>query len=192
MSIYNRKYDVLFCHNPKCAGSSMERREFLGGSGHWPIWTWGKWINGLGQIFKFGFVRNPLDRVVSAFFHEPNITRFDQNKKGFKKFLKKLKGDWQDPPYNYPSVSSLPYHHHFLPQWYFLCDRDKKIAVDFVGRFENLKEDWKTVCDKIGVSDELEHTRKSDHLPYGEYYTPMYEKIVRNIYKDDFKIFGYD
>lgn len=192
MSRYNREYDILFIHNPKTAGTSMERREFIGGGGHYPIWGWEKFINGLDRIYKFGFVRNPLDRTVSAFFHKPNVTDYNQNKPGFKEFVRELGEKWEEPPYNYPEVTNLFYHHHFLPQWYFLCDKNKQIAVDFVGRFEHLKRDWKKVCEKLKVSDELGHYRETKHKPYQDYYDKTTEETVRDIYKKDFKIFKYE
>ena len=34
---------------------------------------------------------------------------------------------------------------HFIPQSEFICNNDGKIMVDFIGRFENLNEDLKTL-----------------------------------------------
>ena len=190
MSIYNRELDTLFIHNPKTAGTSMER--IIGGGGHYPIWIYHRFVKGLDDVFKFGFVRHPLDRFVSAFFHQPNVVGVEHNQEGFNKFVEKIKDKSLNPKKDYPHLSGWTIHHHFLPQWFFLCDfKTKEVAVDFVGRFEHLERDWGKVCDTVGVDDRLAHLRTTDHKHYKEYYTPETEKMVRQLYKEDFEIFNY-
>ena len=42
--------------------------------------------------------------------------------------------------------------------------------VDFIGRFENLNNDLKTICENINVEyTPLPHKNKSTHKPYQEY-----------------------
>jgi hypothetical protein len=64
--------------------------------------------------------------------------------------------------------------------------------MDFVGRFENLGEDWLELCRKLGIPEEpLPLYNTSKHKHYTEYYNDELIKIVRNMYIEDVKNFGY-
>ena len=93
---------------------------------------------------------------------------------------------------------------HLIPQHDYLCDSKGKILVDFVGRFENLQDDFDKVCDKIGMPrTKLPHTnttkyiKKSgggwelDNKHYTEYYDEMTKDIVAKQFKRDIQYFGY-
>ncbi|NIA68516.1 sulfotransferase family protein [Pelagibius litoralis] len=88
------------------------------------------------SYFKFAIVRNPWDRAVSIYKYSGH-----HKKCSFRDFVHNhLPGSmWQD-------------RHWFVgPQTDFICDRDGKLAVDFLGRFENLKSDFKKICAHVGL-----------------------------------------
>ena len=67
-----------------------------------------------------------------------------------------------------------------------------KMAVDFIGRFENLQEDFNVVCDKIGKDRSvLPHVFQTKHAHYTQYYNDRAREIVGQIYQSDIKFFKY-
>ncbi|EOI5271974.1 sulfotransferase family 2 domain-containing protein [Campylobacter coli] len=195
---FHDKYKCIFIHVPKVAGSSIER----------VIYQTDKWLVGhrkandymifnkdkFESYFSFGFVRNPYDRVVSAYHYlkngggtlgdekwaKENIYKYSS----FKEFVLDLK----NPKIQNKILNWM----HFIPQYKFLCDNESNILVNFTGRFENLEEDFKKILKILNRKDQLMHINKSNHVDYKNYYNDVMYKIVREIYRDDFEIFDYD
>jgi len=150
-------------------------------------------INNLYQkdytnYFKFGFVRNPWERAVSDFNwflgekYKPEIqgsfTDYLLVRNGFEKI--KIK---QEKTYRYD---------HTIPQYDFLFDSNGNQLVDFIGKFENLQNDFNIVCNKIGIQQQqLPHFNKSKHKHYSEYYDKETRQIVEEKYCKDIEVFGY-
>jgi hypothetical protein len=72
-----------------------------------------------------------------------------------------------------------------------LSDSSGKIIVDFIGRYEFLKDDFNTICQKIGVSAVLPHIHKSKEMPYQDYYSKETEEIVSELCREDIEFFNY-
>jgi len=132
----------------------------------------------LAQMFTFAFVRNPWDRLVSWYsfmVQTPDhrrhrlVTRLGS----FEAFLRfEVKRDKSS-------------------QYRMLSGADGMLLVDFVGRFENLRNDFDIVLNRLGISAELPRTKVSKHAPYQSFYTPETAALVERHWHDDVSHFGY-
>ena len=78
------------------------------------------------------------------------------------------------------------------PQIRLLVDQDGRLALDFVGRYEDLQASYDAVCDRIGLArSELPVKNRSDHRPYTDYYDDELRERVAEFYADDLAAFGY-
>ena len=120
------------------------------------------------DYFKFSFVRNPWDRLVSVYFNRKKwgVTA------NFNNWLKSVsKSDW-------------------LVQLDWISD-DNQIIVDYVGRFETLSNSFIEVCNKIGTRISLPHLNRTHHLHYSHYYNSDSVNMVEHLCKKDIDAFGY-
>jgi hypothetical protein len=142
--------------------------------------------NEIGQkqfetYFKFGFVRNPWDRVVSLYERNEAIQLRD--KMTFEQFV-----DW----IQYSSatcVHSSP--HRYQLDWF--VDPNGYVLADFIGKFERLDEDWEKIAQKLGIADKLPHRRANPReRHYREYYNPRTQEVIANKFRIDIEKFGYE
>lgn len=183
----------IFVHIPKCGGTSIERffLSHYGVSNDWgrrfplealPIEAKAEFCIGFQrkqhmslndfplaaqeEYFSFAFVRNPWDRIMSAYLYAERLG----HKSTFKSFLK-----------------SNTFNDHRKTQSSFLNKN-----IDFIGRFENLQEDFNLICQKLGFeSKKLPHENKTIHEHYTKWYTDENKKLVQDRYSEDIEAFNY-
>jgi chondroitin 4-sulfotransferase 11 len=137
-----------------------------------------------GDYFKFAFVRNPWDWLVSRYHWSRDRQHlFDYS---FHEMLWRLKNRVR-------LAESEPWleERALLPQ----LDRlaiDGAVAVDFVGRFEDLQGDFDKVCARLRIEARtLQHVFATNHVPYIEHYDDETRRIVEQLYAADIAAFGY-
>lgn len=189
------RHQCIFVRIPKCATRSLAKSLFGDkGGGHTDILAY-RMIFGnqrFERFFKFGFVRNPWDRVVSAFHFlkdgglNNNDARWAERHlasySDFGSFVKQ----WVDP-------ESVRSRIHFRPQYEFLCDESGKLLVDFVGYYENLEQDFAYVQRRLGLSAELVYTNRNRtrSRDYREHYDEESAAIIADVYREDINQFQY-
>lgn len=131
------------------------------------------------SFFKFAFVRNPWDWLVSDYHF---IKQFGSNK--FRHRIIKLLSFEQFVIYKFLN----PLRNY---QKDFVIDNGGSIIIDFIGRFENLENDFALICKKIGIQEQLPHLGRSKHLQYKNYYNEKTKKLVYKAYRGDIKLFNY-
>ena len=183
---------TIFIHIPRTAGSSISSLGIKEIYGH-VTYNWYKKRdpNKFAEYFKFTFVRNPWDRLVSAYFflkgggsnsfdklwYKKNISLYDS----FDEFVCKWVND--------KNVNSWI---HFIPQYKFIFDKDANNQVDFIGKFERLEKDVHFICDKLRINESIPHFNKSSRGDYRTYYSTKTKEIVAYVYRDDIKKLGYE
>ncbi len=128
--------------------------------------------------YKFCFIRNPYDRLISGWYHV--------NK-------------YKIPLDNYLNIKTycndVDYIHVFMPQVKHIINEKGKIGVNFIGRFENLEDDFQLVLKNLGVKQILHTPTKTmnvrDHKHFSEYYNPSILAKVNQILREDFIMLPY-
>lgn len=183
--VLDRFSDFVFLPHNKCAQRAIVRESSLtdrvvvkkDDKGLWNLTA----VNYPWQsAFKFTVVRNPFDRVVSAFFYLKSIRqpKIDAHI-SFCDFVK--------------SVGYLPtFDPHFdlmTPRIYY---RGQSV-VDFVARVEQLQLDWFDICSGIGIKyAQLPFVGLSDQRDhYSRFYDEETKRKVGSMYADDLQMFKY-
>ena len=197
----NIKKKCLFVHIPKTGGNSVDvaltvrrHKEYLrrGAPFHLsPSHITAVQIRRLikpelwNTCFKFAFIRNPWDQRVSQFFHQKKglgeggrRASIARTSKGFKHFLMNWGLD----------ITTMQ-----RTQMDYIVDKQGKVIIDFVGRFENFEEDFKYVCKEAGYKPRpLPHHNKTKHKHYTEYYTDETREIVAKKFRKDIAYGNYE
>ena len=126
--------------------------------------------------------------MVSYFnWRSQDLQNVDVQGRTFKEWLRFLLAD---------DFSSLTLNRSFKygikPQFEMLADGDD-LAVDFVGRFENLQGDFDHVCDLLGIERQtLPHKNAMDRKQhYTEFYDDESRALIEILYPQDIEYFDY-
>ncbi len=189
---------ALFIHVPKTAGTSVQRSLFgreVVGHQTFRQYELASPRRQLTSLFKFAFVRNPWDRLVSAwaFLRDGGYNHWDREwaEKNLAQFP-----DFESFVLRWISRERVENGYgHFRPQVYYLRNGRGRIGLDFLGRFENLAQDFKRVGQLLGCPAMLgshNRTRSRQSSAYRDYYTPRSAEAVAAAYRDDIETFGYE
>ncbi|HWA29876.1 MAG TPA: sulfotransferase family 2 domain-containing protein [Rhizomicrobium sp.] len=130
------------------------------------------------DYFKFAFVRNPFDRFVSYCAFLGREGAFAADPKGYMRAV--IAG------------ARPPYRLLFLPQSDFLVDARGRLAMDFVGRTEDMQASYDAICARIGIpTADLGRVNASRHDRYDTYLDPAMRRWISDFYVRDFAMFDY-
>ncbi|MBX3011289.1 MAG: sulfotransferase family 2 domain-containing protein [Caldilineaceae bacterium] len=195
----SHKHKFIFIHIPKTAGTSIEQVlrdptcQLLPGEwdtahiphaplNHLTLQELADYAcltpTQLKSYFKFCFVWNPWDRLVSEIFCR-----------------------WMSPWFADRTPEQRIRHacalataptgiaNHLRPQCDFI--KANGLAMDFIGRFEYLATDFAYLCHLLGIPATLPHLNRSAHHAYQGYYTADTQALVAATYECDLAAFLY-
>jgi Sulfotransferase family len=164
-----------------------------------------------GGYFKFAFVRNPWDRMVSFYRYLGLSNRMD-----FTPFVTTI---FRNQIWNTGAW--------FVgPQYEYVCNEQGELVADFIGTFENIQSDFDQICQKVGLgaqaiphlnpsteserrgvgpdvllreiglspqdAEGAEAPRAMPLASYQAYYDDTSTQMVADLYRKDIDLFGYD
>jgi len=148
--------------------------------------------------FKFTFVRNPYDRIVSTFFYY---------KQWWLKGRSGLRRRWESKFETLLDFCRFLDSKPFPPLGAYSMTHDKNhmqsgynpqvkwtdgVALDFIGKYERIDRDFRKLCRRIDHPIvELPRLRTTNHDHYDTYYCQESRDIVNRIYREDFERFDY-
>jgi hypothetical protein len=163
--VQKKKYRTSICHEP-AHPTADQIRDFD------PV-AW-------ERHFKFCFVRNPYERAVSHYLWMERVNQeYGKPSRTFLEYLLALQATGKIDEIN--AIPSTMYTLH------------GKVCVDFIGRFENLAEDMKTISTRIGLPpQQLAHAKQAPtKTSYRDWYTTREKALVEAIFGDEIERFGY-
>jgi hypothetical protein len=189
--LVSTKYNFIFVHVNKTGGTSIRKSltqyceggDFLPGHLNFNSKSFNYYLPKLDDTnrkFKFGFVRNPWDKMVSQYFY--NRARWVNRSCSFKEYIKYF-GEGNQISYFGPTCSSF-------------LSTNKTINVDFVGKYENLQNDFDYISEKIGVKKitlphVMKNKRRNKKIHYSEFYDIETRKIVEKKFEEDIEHWKY-
>jgi len=203
-SMIFHQHKAVFFHIPKTAGYAMEQYFAPGDldytvydpgcvfgmkdslmTQHFPYSEMIKLVpqDIMREYFKFAFVRNPWDRLYSAYAYLKEL--HDRLHGGFEPWLRFVCAEVRERKYE-------PGAHH-APQADYLLHEGIEV-LDFVGRYENLQQDFATVCSKLGVAAGQLPVLNKTLLKTGHYsthYSRAMVELVRETYHQEIAFLGY-
>lgn len=124
------------------------------------------------SAFKFAAIRNPWDRMVSAYF-APHRGTVKWDRKAFLSLM-----------YDLPTIR------HYMCEGPLANRLDADL--DFLIRFEQLDRDFDTVCEHIGLPKyKLPKRNQSIRGHYSEYYDDELRSVVARKFKEEIELGNY-
>lgn len=189
---------IVFVHVPKAAGTSINEALYGRFMGHPRAREIVRWAPAsVKALPRFSVVRNPWDRLVSAWrfaragkgvgeSYRAGMVRPERYRVPEFETFERFVTEWLAPR-DLTRLDGV-----FQPQWLFLCDRERQLLVDHVGRLEDLGPTLDFVRERTGRTIDLAQANRSgEAVDYRSLYTPQLADLVGRIYADDVRLFGY-
>ncbi|MFN3233397.1 MAG: sulfotransferase family 2 domain-containing protein [Alphaproteobacteria bacterium] len=186
--------NAVFIHIPKTGGTSIRSLVPGSGKGHATALEYRRANpRKFERVFKFSFVRNPWDRVASAYWFleqggDPDVNDTDKHCEA------------DERAFAFGSTTSLNQfveerlhlcmnQPHFQPQHGFICDAGMNL-MDFTGQYEALDADFEIVRRRLGIKGALPRLNRSRQAVKTDWSRQAHETIG-TLYETDISIFGY-
>jgi len=186
---YFSQKKVIFIHVPKSAGTSVAQALYGRSVTHHTA-DFFRECNPkkFDEYFSFAIVRNPLDRLVSAYEYAKSggtsrVPISNPEKYQVREFstFKKFVMEWL------PTQKKLDFV--FRPQYEFVFDNAGNQLVDVIFDMENIRDVEESLRKNAEIEIEISKTNSSKHKSYKSYYDAETLKAVKSFYAKDFEAF---
>ena len=186
----------MFIHVPKVAGTSINHALYGRTLGHYSaLEIKNKFPTLFNDSFTFSFVRNPWDRLLSA-YHFAKQGRTEtmgmRNSKQYKipefDSFESFVLEWLA----HKNVDELDFV--FQTQSRFLVDVNGELLPDYIGKLESIDESINYIESKINRKLHISHANKVERKgTYRSYYiSQKMVDIVHDKYRSDINLFEYN
>ena len=192
---YWSKAKCVYIHIPKAAGTSINKALYGRTLGHYQAIEIRKRFPELfNKSFVFSIVRNPWSRTYSAYKFakmgrtesmgvknpaQYQIPEFDS----FEQFI----FDWL------MKKNTIECDYIFQPQHLFVCDNKGNLITDFIGKVENISNDFQLISTQLSREITLPFANKTSNINDYKIAYKSNEMIeaVAKIYRKDIELFEY-
>lgn len=193
ISFYKKK-NCIFIHIPKNGGTSFTHAIYGKRVGHFKssevIRLMGK--SDFEKLFSFSIVRNPYDRLFSAYHFakqgggteggvRPNPAFKSSAFSTFDSFVSEWLVHQQER-----EIDII-----FQPQYLFLFDDDMNCLVDFIGKLEKIPETQLFLKQKLNLDLRINFRNVTPEKPRRISIKPETCMLIYQFYKKDFDLFNY-
>ena len=184
--------DAVLIHIPKTGGTSIRKGVW---AGRYDPPAFGEIPAAWQPLFKFAFVRHPFSRFVSAYkmftdgtHNEPDWSMpHDARPLTVAAFIDIVLDDeiiFEERRQRFEEKI----RHHTIPQTHpFNCLG----LADFVGRYENLEQDFASIAARVGVPAQLPHMHRTEHGHWSHCLSQRERDRLWMFYREDFEQLGY-
>jgi len=193
---YTGVHNTLFIHIPKTGGLSIAQSFFGYSSKHYRLCDYSSSNNKVVRnVFSFAMVRHPVDRLISAYNYLKKGGINDNDRNFFEKELSGYE-DFNSFVVGWLSRKNALKYIHFHPQHTFVNSTgnigDKIIKASFIGSFENFENDTAYIKKFLAIDRQIKHINKNNsNLGRSALPEPIL-KIIKDVYTEDFDLFGYE
>jgi hypothetical protein len=146
---------------------------------------------------RFCIVRNPFDRIVSAYYHQLRLIHEKDEAQGWLHNLLRKVSLKKKPELTFKNfvIYLNPKHILTITLKEFICDEKGNFLVDDVLMFEKLERDLPSYLKELGItisSEDIPHLNiTKGRKPYMDYYDDETRKIIEDLYSYEIERFGY-
>lgn len=148
--------------------------------------------NLLSDYHLFTIIRNPWERVLSAFLYLNNGGINLEDAMDGKKYVEKYQGDFNEFIFYEFNKKSILNQLHFIPQLMWIEGPGYEIKVDTILKFRSFTTNLK---DFFALHDRnfqaLPKINSTQHTFYTKYYSLDSREIVRNVYRKEIYLFDF-
>jgi hypothetical protein len=190
----------VFVHIPKAAGISISQSLYGGASCYHTTSSWyalALTLAEIRQFFIYTIVRNPWDRLHSAYHFLKQGGYNDGDRYCWDKYLKKYK-DFNEFAIDLPNAKfAMKNIVHLYPMHHFIELRPGSNILSYLGYYEDLNNAYSHIAERLNqrptASTGLAHQNRTPEKArsYLTSYSNKAIDVVGNLYERDITLFGY-